>query len=217
KNYREGGLFILLFESLNLEPEKEERIVNAATKVFAENGYLNASTNEIVKEAKISKGLLFHYFKSKKHLYLALFEKLSDMFTERIYERIDWKEKDILQMIRQVTLIKFEFLTVYPEMINFLNRAYGEDSPEVVDDIKDKREKLTEDVFSKLFTNIDLTNYKENIDPNKANEVIFWTFEGFANRQQEKVKTISVDEIDLENILEEIDGYIELLKNAFYK
>ena len=46
----------------NLKKEKQDRMINAALKVFAMNGYQKASTDDIVKEAGISKGLLFHYF-----------------------------------------------------------------------------------------------------------------------------------------------------------
>ena len=49
----------------DLKQEKQDRMVNAALKVFALNGYQHASTDDIVKEAHISKGLLFHYFDSK--------------------------------------------------------------------------------------------------------------------------------------------------------
>lgn len=42
--------------------EKQDRIINAALQVFAVNGYRHASTDEIVRIAGISKGLLFHYF-----------------------------------------------------------------------------------------------------------------------------------------------------------
>ena len=49
--------------------EKQDRIINAALQVFAVNGYRHASTDEIVRIAGISKGLLFHYFGSKLGLY----------------------------------------------------------------------------------------------------------------------------------------------------
>ncbi len=39
--------------------------MNAAISIFATQGYAHASTDEIVKRAGISKGLLFHYFISK--------------------------------------------------------------------------------------------------------------------------------------------------------
>ena len=53
----------------DLKKEKQDRMINAALKLFAENGYRRASTDEMVKEAGISKGLLFHYFTSKAGLY----------------------------------------------------------------------------------------------------------------------------------------------------
>ena len=44
----------------DLKKEKQDRMINAALQVFAAQGYLHASTDQIVKEAGISKGLLFH-------------------------------------------------------------------------------------------------------------------------------------------------------------
>lgn len=55
-----------MLKFLELDKLKQDRIINAAMKEFALKGYKNASTNEIVKEAGISKGLLFHYFTNKK-------------------------------------------------------------------------------------------------------------------------------------------------------
>ena len=52
-----------------LPKEKQDRFINAALQIFAKNGYKKASTDEIVKAASISKGLLFHYFGSKQGLY----------------------------------------------------------------------------------------------------------------------------------------------------
>ena len=42
----------------DLKKEKQDRMINAALKVFASNGYKHASTDDIVTEAGISKGLL---------------------------------------------------------------------------------------------------------------------------------------------------------------
>ena len=58
----------------DLNKKKQDRMINAALKVFALNGYRHASTDEIVKEAMISKGLLFHYFTNKIGLYLFIYD-----------------------------------------------------------------------------------------------------------------------------------------------
>ena len=46
----------------DIKKEKQDRIINAALKIFAMQGYRHGSTDDIVKEAAISKGLLFHYY-----------------------------------------------------------------------------------------------------------------------------------------------------------
>lgn len=54
----------------DVKKEKQDRIINASLKMFALNGYRHASTDDMVREAAISKGLLFHYFGSKLGLYV---------------------------------------------------------------------------------------------------------------------------------------------------
>ena len=52
-----------------LSKEKQDRMINGAVRVFAENGYKHASTDDMVKVAGVSKGLWFHYFGNKLGLY----------------------------------------------------------------------------------------------------------------------------------------------------
>lgn len=54
---------------LNLGAEKKNNIIQVSIAEFAQNGFVNASTNRIVKECGISKGSLFKYFESKEDLY----------------------------------------------------------------------------------------------------------------------------------------------------
>lgn len=85
----------------NLDSEKQDRVINAAIKEFAQKGYDKASTNEIVKEAEISKGLLFHYFKNKKQLFLFLFDHCIQIITDDFYKKIDLTETDFFKRIRR--------------------------------------------------------------------------------------------------------------------
>jgi TetR/AcrR family transcriptional regulator len=114
-------------------------------------------------------------------------------------------------------LIKFELFSVYPDLINFLTSAFSEEAPEVKDEIEKYKTRMVESSFATLFSNIDTSKFKEGIDVNKSIQVIYWTFEGMANQQQQKAKSRSVAEINQEEVLAEIDAYIELLKISFYK
>jgi AcrR family transcriptional regulator len=51
---------------LRLSETKQNEIMHAALREFSRFGYDLASTNRIVAEAGISKGVLFKYFSNKK-------------------------------------------------------------------------------------------------------------------------------------------------------
>ena len=57
------------------EREKEQRrndIIDAAEEVFFEKGLNNSTMNEVSKEAELSKGTLYLYFKSKEEIYFEI-------------------------------------------------------------------------------------------------------------------------------------------------
>lgn len=52
--------------------EKKQRIKDAAIKLMSEKGYHSTSSNEIAKEAEVSIGTFYSYYKDKKNLYKEL-------------------------------------------------------------------------------------------------------------------------------------------------
>ena len=54
--------------------ETRTKIIEAAVKLFSNNGYNKASVDEICAEAGISKGAFYHHFKSKQELFLGLLD-----------------------------------------------------------------------------------------------------------------------------------------------
>ena len=50
----------------------KEKILAVALKLFAQNGYQGTSIAQIAKKAKISKGLMYNYFKNKEKLLEAI-------------------------------------------------------------------------------------------------------------------------------------------------
>lgn len=59
---------------LNLPPKKRELIITYALKEFSTKPFTEASVNTIVKNAGISKGSLYQYFKDKTDLYLYILD-----------------------------------------------------------------------------------------------------------------------------------------------
>jgi AcrR family transcriptional regulator len=56
------------------QKNKKDRIVEAATLVFAQKGYAGASVADIAVKAEIGKGTVYEYFNSKEDLFFAVFE-----------------------------------------------------------------------------------------------------------------------------------------------
>lgn len=198
---------------LSIEPEKQQRIINAAIKEFVKKGYDHASTNEIVKEAGISKGLLFHYFTNKKQLYLFLYDYSVELIKDKLFAKIDLLETDILIKWRAILLHKLELIKEYPDLFNFMLGAIIEDSHEI--NLRNKQ--LMEESYQKVLKDIDYTKFKEGLDVQKAINIIIWTYEGFGNQQQEKVKQGSLDTYNYDELLQEMDRYTEMLRQSFYR
>lgn len=59
-----------------IRDERREGIKQAALKVFARRGYTGTKMSLIAKEASISEGLIYRYFKSKKELFITLIQEL---------------------------------------------------------------------------------------------------------------------------------------------
>jgi AcrR family transcriptional regulator len=54
-----------------LEPDaRREQILSVAVRLFGERGYAEVSTGEVAKGAGVARGLVNHYFGTKKELYL---------------------------------------------------------------------------------------------------------------------------------------------------
>ena len=116
----------------DLKKEKQDRMINAALKAFAVNGYKRASTDEIVKDAGISKGLLFHYFDTKLGLYEFVYDYSVRYIVMEMSAAISQKETDFYALYEQKEMCKIQALKNYPYMQQMINRSMQEDDAEAV-------------------------------------------------------------------------------------
>lgn len=198
----------------NIDPEKRDRIINSALEEFSRNRFDQASTNNIVKNAGISKGLLFHYFTSKKSLYEHLEVFAIKTMINAILKEIDWDESDLFARIKQIVLIKLKVCVRYPRLVPFSKVMYEKKS---IDEIKAIVETYIPDIYNQIYQrNIDLTLFKDSVDVQKAIKMTQWTFEKLGEEWITHLVSLNID-IDYEGLTQEIDGYLKILKEAFYK
>ena len=89
-------------------------IIEAAEKLFLNQGYENTSMDEIAHASEFSKGTLYNYFNSKEDLYLAIAKKAYEILIELTKKFTQNKELGMPQ-IKQIGYAYYEFTKKYPK------------------------------------------------------------------------------------------------------
>lgn len=190
----------------DLKKEKQDRMINAALKVFAQKGYRHASTDDIVKEAAISKGLLFHYFGSKLGLYTFIYDYSVRYMVLELKSAVGEKETNLFEILKQIEFAKIQALKGYPYMQQFLNRSAGEDVNEALVAVEEMRSMLAE-TYDSLWSQIDFSSLPEEVDGNKLCKMVDYTVQGLMT---ERFRDASFQP---DMLYAEICQYINLLQN----
>ena len=69
-----------------MSSETKERIIEAALELFAQNGYLGTSMNDIAKKIGITKGALYKHYSGKRDIFDKIVERMNKNDAERANE-----------------------------------------------------------------------------------------------------------------------------------
>lgn len=89
-----------------IREERRLQILDAALHVFAEDSYHGSSIAAVAKRAKVSKGLIYNYFKSKEEILLKL---ISDLFDEAM---------ELMDVDPKVPLTREKFIDVIHKSVD---------------------------------------------------------------------------------------------------
>lgn len=118
----------------------EERILDAAKKVFISKGMAGARMQDIADEAGINKALLHYYFRSKDKLFEVIFMETVARFVPRVNEimncDLSWQDKIgtfsdeyIEKVIANPFLPLFVMNEMHKQPKEFLKKMWGGDKP----------------------------------------------------------------------------------------
>lgn len=161
----------------DLKREKQDRMINAALKVFALNGYRHASTDDIVREAAISKGLLFHYFGSKLGTYSFVYDYSVRYMILELKSAVSDQETDPFEIWKQIEQAKLQALRRYPYMQQFLTRSMSEDVSEALLACEDMRNTLAE-TYDGFRERMDFSALPAGIEGEKLCKMVDFTLKG---------------------------------------
>lgn len=161
----------------DLKKEKQDRMINAALKIFAMNGYEHASTDDIVREAGISKGLLFHYFISKLGLYSFVYDYSVRYMMLELSTGVSAKETDYFELLGQIKQAQLQVMKNYPYMQQFLNKSREENVSEALLETEDKRSVLP-GYYEEVLGRADSSKFRKETDVKRLTKIIDYTVDG---------------------------------------
>ena len=202
---------------LDLEPQRRDAILNAALKEFAVQGYDNASTNVIAKNAGISKALMFHYVSNKQELFFIVYDYFSNLIKREYFEQMNFEEKDVFERLRQSYLLQIKMSEKYPWILEFGKLKRITNSGEVNHELELRAHKDQSNCYPKLFDNIDEAKFRKELDLEKCKQFIFWSNIGFAEQVLEEIRNSESSSLDTESIVKKLDEYFNELRKIFYE
>ena len=172
-----------------MKQQTREKILDAVFKLVYINGYNGTSMSMILKECGIPKGSLYHYFKSKKEMVLAVVE-------ERIAPRMDeFYALDEVEGENGVDTIISAILRVSKKdvLVSYgcpLNRLNQEMSP-VDKDFADAINAIYEKLKSKIIRLLQNTSLQKGVDVDSLAEYVIagiWGLLSLAPKHSSKVR-----------------------------
>ena len=111
-----------------IRTRREEEILEAASKLFAECGYTDADTQTLADRLGVGKGTIYRYFPSKRELFLAAADRLLQQLHFSIKTAVHQIEKSVDRMYLGIyTYLKF--FAEHPEFVELIiqERAHFKD------------------------------------------------------------------------------------------
>ncbi len=112
--------------------QKTQRILlKTARKLFTQNGYANTSTEEIVHQAKVTRGALYYHYRDKADIFAAVFEEVRADSMQFVRGKMKAAEEDGADLWQQVIVGCHAFIesALTPSM----QRIVHTDGPSVLD------------------------------------------------------------------------------------
>lgn len=196
----------------HLPEERQDLIRNSAMAEFGESSFKKTSADSIAKRAGISKGLLFHYFKDKRELYLYLYHyAMEECITKYMVKMYDFGERDFFQALEMGQAVKMEMVRRHPALFQFVMRTYYERdsvlSPKLRRGLDDLLDSTTRDFLSRM----DLFKFKEGVDPYRVVRMLTLMAEGML------AGTNACTPEDIERLFTEYQQYADLLRRHLYR
>ncbi len=132
------------------EISTEEKIKQAARKLFTEKGFAAVKTREIAAEAGINLALLNYYFRGKENLYNIVMLENFQKFKESMLPVMTNENLSIDEIMTKATASYIDMLTSNPDLPYFILNAMKGDSPMGNNKVKEQMLEVRTGFFKRI-------------------------------------------------------------------
>lgn len=195
----------------SLSDERKKKIINGAMKCFSIHGYGKASMADIAKEAAVSKALLFHYFETKKDLFLYLWNLTAEKTRESLVSSGVVGDKDFFSVMEKGLKAKMDLARSWPWMALFAVKAWYEHDPGVCSDITKSTDPYANVDGDKLRIIYSDTDFREDIDLSVMYKDMYYMSEGYLWHEMQR------GNIDPDKMEKDYMSFLQLWRKAYLK
>lgn len=132
--------------------KNRKKILEAATKVFAEKGFHQAKMDEIAKYAKVAKGTLYYNYSSKSKLFVSTVTEGMDEIMENINRELN-SDLPFIEHFRLLLSCTIRLYLKHSEVTRiYVNELSSGIDAEALDEIKNVRKRFIEFVTDVILT-----------------------------------------------------------------
>lgn len=185
--------------------EKQRAIINAGFLCFGQNGYQKTSAADVAKAAGISKASLFHYFGSKKGMYLFLCSTAHRAIVQKNYVG----NTDYFECAAHLIDVLSEISELYPNILDFIITQTERRDYLKADELMDvDLNKILFD-FDFMFENVDWTLFQDQINREMIKDLVRWIIIGNISKLK--------DQQTHREIFDRIRRYLSIIQPALYR
>ncbi|OEH86551.1 hypothetical protein BHU72_13155 [Desulfuribacillus stibiiarsenatis] len=197
--------------------ERKAELLEAALDEFITKNYEDASLNNIIKNAEISKGTFYYHFKDKQALYLFLLESSAKTKWEFVSNRIDgyteaYEGKGIFEKFKMQARIGAEFAVAFPQFYRLSKMFTKEKGNKIYEIAKSilgsETEKLLEEMIDKAIENGD---FKKEFSKEFLVTTISYLFIHFDEIFYRP------EDFEPEKMIENLDCFVDFMKGGLGK
>jgi len=193
----------------DLKKEKQDKMINGAMQVFACKGYKNASTDDMVKVAGVSKGLWFHYFVNKMGLYYFVSDYCVKYLNMELATNLAGKPSDYFDILYIIEDTKVQISKIYPFAPLMIQSMLDEKDEEIISIAKELIEPYRDKV-REAFENFDESELSSHVSKDMLDMTVGYTLKGIME------KAYNNDVFDAEGYLSQVKAYFDMMRKIVY-